>query len=80
MAIVSYGYNVTNELMHELLKAIHAGICRIEGRLDDLVDRVSSLEQSVAHLHVDNANLSKRMDGIERRLTRIEKRLDLAEV
>ncbi len=45
----------------------------------ELKQRVGSLETQVAHLHVDLAAISNRMDRMDARLDRIEKRLDLVD-
>jgi hypothetical protein len=70
---------VSMELMHELLKQMHSSLLRLEDGQKTIVQRLVSLEATVAYLHVDYANLSIRIDGINDRLTRIEKRLDLVE-
>ncbi|MDQ0392697.1 hypothetical protein J3R73_002489 [Labrys monachus] len=61
-------------------------LCRMDAKLDrmvedlgDLKTRVGNLETEVAHVHVQMTGLSVRIDRIEGRLDRIERRLDLVE-
>jgi hypothetical protein len=73
-------------LVLAFLRDMHAGLERLEGKLDELVRRVSSVETNLAHVHVELADLhvdmaahSARMDRIDGRLDRIEKRLGLVD-
>jgi hypothetical protein len=73
-------------LVLTLLRDMRAGLERMEGKLDELVRRVSSVETNLAHVHVELAGLhvdmaahSARMDRIDGRLDRIEKRLGLVD-
>jgi hypothetical protein len=64
-------------LVLAFLRDMHAGLERMEGKLDELVRRVGSVETNLAHVHVELAAHSARMDRIDGRLDRIEKRLGL---
>ena len=73
-------------LVLAFLRDMRAGLERMEGKLDELVRRVSSVETNLAHLHVELAGIhvdlaghSARMDRIDGRLDRIEKRLGLVD-
>jgi hypothetical protein len=73
-------------LVLAFLRDMPAGLERMEGKLDELVRRVGSVETNLAHvhvelagLHVDMASHSARMDRIDGRLDRIEKRLGLVD-
>ena len=50
-----------------------------DNEINELKMRVSSLERSTALLHVDFANINKRMDSYDKRLDRIERRLEIQE-
>lgn len=52
---------------------------RVEVKLDELVRRVSAVETNLAHVHVELAAHSARMDRMDSRLDRIEKRLGLVD-
>jgi DNA repair ATPase RecN len=66
-------------LVLAFLRDMHAGLERMEGKLDELVRRVGSVETNLAHVHVELAAHSARMDRIDGRLDRIEKRLGLVD-
>lgn len=73
-------------LVPTLLREMRASFQRVEGKLDELVVRVSSVENNLAQVHVELAGIhvdlaahSTRMDRMDRRLDRIEKRLGLIE-
>ena len=63
---------VTNELIFELLKQIHATLGRHTDELREIRERLGTLE-------VQYANLSRRVDRMDERLTRIEARLGLVD-
>lgn len=67
------------ELMHELMKRMMHTLDRLEQNQQVIVQRLGSLETSVANIHVDLAAISIRIDGLDERFTRMEKRLDLAD-
>jgi hypothetical protein len=62
-----------------LLRDMRGSLQRVESKLDELVRRVSSVETNLAHVHVELAAHSARMDRIDGRLDRIEKRLGLVD-
>ena len=63
---------VTNELIFELLKQVHATLGRHTDELREIRERLGTLE-------VQYANLSRRVDRMDERLTRIEARLGLVD-
>src|SRR6266702_4633791 len=66
-----------DSLVLTLLRDMRGSLQRVESKLDELVRRVSSVETNLAHVHVELAGHSARMDRIDGRLDRIEKRLGL---
>jgi septal ring factor EnvC (AmiA/AmiB activator) len=70
---------ITNELMFELLKKIHAGQSRIEHDIKDLKFRMGQVERAIVATQDTLNHHSGRFDRIEDRLERIEKRLDLVD-
>jgi len=59
------------------LRRIDEKVDRLISDVQDLKARMTSLESQVAHLHLDFAGQSARIDRIETRLDRIERRLEL---
>jgi hypothetical protein len=68
-----------DSLVLTLLRDMRGSLQRVESKLDELVRRVSSVETNLAHVHVELAAHSARMDRIDGRLDRIEKRLGLVD-
>lgn len=68
-----------DNLVLSLLRDMRAGQQRMEGKLDELVRRVSSVETNLAQVHVDLAAHAARMDRMDSRLDRIEKQLNLVD-
>lgn len=64
---------VTNELLYETIKRMHADIGALR---EDMLE----VKQRLGFLEAQYANLSSRVDRIDERTLRIEKRLDLVEV
>jgi len=67
------------KLVLTILRDMRASLQRVEGKVDELVRRVSSLETNLAQVHVDLAGHAARMDRMDGRLDRIEKRLNLVD-
>ena len=74
------------KLVLTILRDMRASLQRVEGKADELVRRVSSLETNLAQVHVDLASVhvdlaghAARMDRMDGRLDRIEKRLNLVD-
>jgi hypothetical protein len=63
-----------DNLVVTLLREMRGSLPRVEDKLDELVRRVSAVETNLAHVHVELAGHSARMDGMD---NRIEKRLGL---
>jgi len=63
---------VTNELIFELLKRVHADTAALREDMQVVKQRLGFLEEQYA-------NLSRRVDRIDDRTHSIEKRLDLVE-
>jgi primosomal protein N'' len=70
----------TSNLVLEMLRQQRGLLVAIQLDVHDIKLRLSSVETSVAMLHVDIANTNGRLDRCEERLGRIERRLDLVEV
>ena len=66
-----------DKLVLTLLREMRGSLQRVEDKLDELVRRVSAVETNLAHVHVELAGHSARMDRMDNRLDRIEKRLGL---
>jgi hypothetical protein len=67
----------TANLILTLLRRMDDKLDRAIGDIQDLKQRMTSLEQRVALLHEDFAGQSLRIDRIDIRLDRIERRRDL---
>jgi DNA repair ATPase RecN len=75
---------VTNDLIHEVLKAvqqrlpnIEAKIGEVDGRLHALSIRMDGLRTEVGAAHAGIENIYQTLSHSDGRLARIEKRLDL---
>src|SRR5262249_1784701 len=68
-----------DNLVLSILREMRGSLERVEGKLDELVRRVSSVETNLAHVHVELANHSARMDRMDGRLDPIETRLGLGD-
>lgn len=66
-----------DSLVLTLLRDMRGSLQRVEDKVDELVRRVSAVETNLAHVHVELAGHSARMDRMDGRLDRIEKRLGL---
>ena len=69
-----------NDIAHttlEHLKALRAGVDRIEVQLGDLTGRVSGIEHQLVGIHGDIAGVQVRQDRHDERLLRIEKRSEV---
>lgn len=64
--------DVTNELIFELLKKIHADVSVLRDGMHEVKERLGFLEQQYA-------SISRRVDRIDERLDRVERRLGLVE-
>ncbi len=78
--------NGTDDMVMPMLRQIQAGVGQIGADMQDVKQRLTSLElgfarltQEVGRLHEDFANQSARIVRIDQRLDRIERRLDLAD-
>lgn len=69
----------TDNLVLELLRAIRGDIAKAQGRLDDLTERLGSIEEQTSLLRRDMVRIDHRLDNFDKRLERIEKRLDLVD-
>jgi hypothetical protein len=67
----------TENLVLEHLRAIRTTQDFHSQELQDIKQRITSLESHVALLHGDFSNQSRRMDRIEQREERIERHLEL---
>jgi hypothetical protein len=69
-----------SNIVLEHLRALRTGVDALQIDMRDVKGRLTSLEASVANLHVDFAGQSARIDRVESRLERIENRLTLRDV
>ena len=77
---------VTNELIHEVLKSIQDRLTNIENRLSALEVRMDTQNEqmraftlSLNATNTDIANLYRMFGTMDQRLIRIERRLDIVE-
>lgn len=68
---------VTNELMYELLKRIHADIALLRTGQHDLNLQMQAIREHMQAQNKDTSNLYSKVGSVEVRLERIERRLDL---
>ena len=66
-----------DNIVLEYLRAIRAGVDRLEHGQTELKQRVGSVELQLPHIHNDLAHHSLRMDHLGERIGRIEQRLGL---
>lgn len=71
--------DVTNELMYELLKRMHAQLGEIAMDVSDMKLRMSAMETGFGQQSLQIAALNSRMDRFDERLGRVERRLDLVD-
>ena len=70
---------VTNELIHEVLKAMQARLSNIEGSMVEVKTEIQAVRGHMLAIQTDVANLYAGQANIEFRLGRIERRLELTE-
>jgi len=68
---------ITNELMHEVLRSVQAQVALIREDVSSIKARLTSLDARVGLIHTDMAHLSDRMDRLESHMGRVETRLNL---
>lgn len=69
----------TDNLVLEHLRHIRATCDRVDHRIDELILRMSAVEQHPAGLHLSSAQHARRLDRNDERLDQIERRLELRE-
>ena len=76
----------TTNIVLEHLRALRAGMGRLEednvftkARLSSIEHQLAALHGDVAALHADGATVNDQLESIKRRLDRIERRLDLTD-
>ena len=69
---------VTNDLIYELLKRVHAKVSEHDQRFQDLGLRLSAIESHLAGFQLAEIRQNSEIDTL-RRLDPIEARLDLVE-
>jgi archaellum component FlaC len=67
-----------SELILVMLRRLDQKVDRLIDDVQDLKQRMTSVERQLGEVRVDMAGLSGRMDRIEMRLDRMERRLDIA--
>jgi archaellum component FlaC len=75
---------VTNELIHEVLKAMQArlgnveeGIRDVRGEIDALRGNMQATNSQIGALQLDISNIYQTMGAMDSRLSRIERRLEI---
>jgi len=71
--------NVTNELLFEQLKALHAEIGDLAERAGRIENRLAAVEGHLAVLIQRDLERNSEVDSLAQRLDRIERRLDLVD-
>ncbi|MDO9417123.1 hypothetical protein [Pararhizobium sp.] len=72
--------DITQELIHEVLRRVHIRADKADGAIRDLRSEVSSIRLSL-HAHQNDINtLYTMLHQIDERLDRIENRLELREL
>jgi predicted nuclease with TOPRIM domain len=77
---------ITNELIHKVLKSIQGQVAIVREDVDSVKTRLtaqdgrlSQMLSAMAGLHGDLAEVSGRIDRLESRMGRVENRLNLAD-
>ena len=68
---------VTNELLHEVLKAIQAKLGNVEQAQKETVARLSAMQTHLMAVEKDVANIYDSLGALDSRIERIEPRLDI---
>lgn len=71
---------IGGKVIRKHLRAIRADIGNMGEKIDNLTQRVGSMEKQTAIIHDDPAGIQARLDSHEKRMGRIEKRLELTSV
>jgi len=67
----------TTNLVLEILKKIQSDVAFVRQDVNDLKNRMASVESHLAALHLDLVQISARVDTLGRRMERVETRLGL---
>ena len=70
---------VTNELLHEILKAVQGDVALLRDDMANVKSRLTSVDTRLGLVHTDMAHQSERLDRLEGRLGRVETRLNLTD-
>jgi hypothetical protein len=70
---------ITNELMYELMKRIHADVADLKLGQRELKAEINAMRGTMVSLHQDILNINTTLARHELRLDRIENRLELPE-
>ena len=77
---------VTNELMYELLKRVHADIADMKtaqrehtGEFIAIRRHLAATDAKIAALEVDIADIKETVNRVNSRLARVERRLDIVD-
>jgi hypothetical protein len=71
---------VTNELLYEVLKSIHARMDKLDTGLSDLRSEMITMRGAIVIVQQDIHHVYTRLDRVDQRLDRIENRLELREL
>ena len=71
---------VTNELLYEVLKSIHARMDKLDIGLSDLRSEMITMRGALVTVQQDVHHIYSRLDRVDQRLDRIENRLELREL
>ena len=72
--------DVTNELLYEVLRSIHARMDKLDTGLSDLRSEMITLRGAFVTVQQDVHHIYSRLDRVDQRLDRIENRLELREL
>jgi hypothetical protein len=71
---------ITQELMYELLKRVHADVSGLKSGQNDIKPELNAIRGTMISIHQDVHNIYNILDRHEQRLDRIENRLELREL
>lgn len=71
--------DVTNELIHDVLKAAPTRLGKIENKMHELDLSVIAMRDHMQALQKDVNNLHIKTSGIDQRIAKIERRMDIVD-
>ncbi len=70
---------VTNELMYELLKSLHARLGQVDGKVDELKHEMQAFRTHLIGIQQELSGIHSTLVRHEHRLDRMERRLELTD-